>query len=84
MLIDADILDVATLRSLGSIESYRRLRFIHGKRVTLNFVYAMECAIRGIDWRMLDGMQKSQLRTKAGAVEVELAALAGSPNRPPA
>lgn len=69
MLIEAGVADVATLRRLGPIESYRRLRFFHGKRVTRNFVYAMECAIRGLDWRLLGQERKAVLKAEARAIE---------------
>ncbi len=68
MLIEAGVSDVETLRRLGPIESYRRLRFFHGKRVTLNFVYAMECAILRLDWRLLSRERKAEL-AEARAIE---------------
>lgn len=76
MLIEAGVPDVAALRRLGPIETYRRLRFFHGKRVTLNFLYAMECAIHGLDWRMLSPERKAELKAEAGAME---AAPGGTP-----
>ncbi len=73
MLIEAGVAgvaDVETLRRLGPIESDRRLRFFHGKRLTLNFVYAMECAIQGLDWRLLSQERKAELKAEARAIEV--------------
>lgn len=69
MLIEAGVADVETLRRLGPIESYRRLRFFHGKRVTLNFVYAIECAIQRLDWRLLSQKRKAELKAEARAIE---------------
>lgn len=77
MLIEAGIPDVKTLRRLGAIACYRRLRFHFGKRVTLNFAYALECAIRGIDWRLLEPERKAEIKTQALAVARELEAAAG-------
>lgn len=77
MLIEADVPDVATLRQLGPIEAYRRLRFRHGRRITLNFVYALECAILGIDWRALSSARKAELKRAARAIEAELKAAGG-------
>ena len=74
MLIEAGIEDVETLRRLGPIEAYRRLRFFHGQRVTVNFAYALECAILGMDWRLLGADRKAQLKTQARAAQAELAA----------
>lgn len=76
MLVEAGVEDVETLRRLGPIESYRRLRFFHGKRATLNFVYAMECAIMGMDWRLLSAERKAELKAEARAVLAELVAAA--------
>lgn len=76
MLVEAGIQDAGTLRQLGPIEAFRRLRFFHGRRVTLNFLYALECAILGIDWRLLSGERKARLKVQARAAVAELAAAA--------
>ena len=73
MLIEAGVADVTALRGLGAIECYRRLRFRHGRRVTTNFLYALECAILGIDWRQLAPDRKSRLRTEARSIQDALA-----------
>lgn len=72
MLIEAGVPDVATLRGLGPLESYRRLRFHFGKRITTNFIYALECACRGLDWRLLDSARKAELRRDATAIAESL------------
>jgi len=72
MLVEAGVPNVQTLRRLGAINCYRRLRFHHGKRVTINFVYALECACRGLDWRLLEAERKAELKCKAKAVAEEL------------
>ena len=76
MLIEAGISDVKTLRALGSIDAYRRLRFHFGKRVTVNFAYAIECALRGIDWRLLEPERKAAIKAAARAIADEMAAAA--------
>lgn len=72
MLIEADIPDVDTLRRLGVIECYRRLRFHHCKRATLNFAYALECAIHGLHWRDLSAERKAEIKAQARAIEAVL------------
>jgi DNA transformation protein and related proteins len=72
MLVEAGVSDASTLRQLGAVECYRRLRFHHGKRATINFVYALECACRGLDWRLLEPERKAELRREAKAVAAEL------------
>jgi TfoX C-terminal domain len=47
MLVEAGVPDPNTLRALGPIGAWRRLRFHFGKRAKVNFAYAMECAIEG-------------------------------------
>lgn len=76
MLVEAGVGGVEDLRRLGVIDAYRRLRFRHGKRVTLNFVYALECALLDIDWRLLSGERKAALKVEARAVDAEMAAAA--------
>ena len=74
MLTEAGVRDVETLCALGPIEAYRRLKFHHGRRVTLNFAYALDCAILGIHWRALGADRKAQIRAAARAAESGLAA----------
>lgn len=59
MLVEVGITSASTLRSLGPAVCYRRLRFHHGRRVTTNFIYALECACRGIGWRDLAADRKA-------------------------
>ncbi|MFM9941334.1 MAG: TfoX/Sxy family DNA transformation protein [Hyphomicrobiaceae bacterium] len=85
MLVEAGIADVATLRRLGPVECYRRLRFRYGRRVTSNFIYALECAVRGIDWKSLDVARKADLKHAAREVAADLANLPSAtlPSRNP-
>ncbi len=72
MLIEAGIPDVKTLRRLGVLASYRRLRFHFGKRVTTNFAYAIECALRGMDWRALEPERKAAIKAAVQKIAAEL------------
>ncbi|MBY0422107.1 MAG: TfoX/Sxy family protein [Parvularculaceae bacterium] len=54
---------------IGAVECWRRLRFAHGKQVTLIALYAMDAAIDGVDWRSLGEDRKAALREEAGASE---------------
>jgi hypothetical protein len=73
MLIDAGIPNVKAMRTLGTIACYRRLRFHFGKRVTVNFAYALECAIRGLHWRALEPERQAEIKAAAQLVARELA-----------
>lgn len=72
LLIEAGVPDAATLRGLGPLECYRRLRFHFGKRITTNFIYALDCACRGLDWRLLENERKAELRRHAMRIASEL------------
>jgi hypothetical protein len=72
MLIDVGIRDEATLRAMGPETCFRSLRFHFGRRVSTNFIYALECAIRGIAWKMLEPARKAELREAARRIVIEL------------
>jgi DNA transformation protein and related proteins len=72
MLADAGILSPDALRKIGPEEAYRRLRFAHGKRVTINFIYALDVAISGGRWDEMDPMRQKQLKITAEAIKAEI------------
>jgi hypothetical protein len=72
MLISVGIPSKAKLRALGPEACFRALRFHFGRRVSTNFIYAIECAIRGIDCRMLEPARKADLRAAARSVVLDL------------
>ena len=45
-LDEAGIRTVADLRSIGSLEAYRRLKFMFSRQVSLNALYGLEAALR--------------------------------------
>ena len=72
MLIDVGIKDEATLRAMGPEACFRSLRFHFGRRVSTNFIYAIECAIRGVGWKMLEPARKAVLREATRRIVLEL------------
>src|SRR5262249_21271065 len=72
MLFDVGIKDEATLRAMGPEACFRSLRFHFGRRVSTNFIYALECAIRGISWKMLKPARKTALREAARRIILDL------------
>ena len=72
MLIDVGVRDEATLRAMGPEACFRSLRFRFGRRVSINFIYALECAIRGIVWKMLEPARKAALREAARRIVHDL------------
>jgi DNA transformation protein len=61
MLAEIDVHTVGALRQLGAVEAFARLRFIAGKRITLNALYAIDGALTGIDWRDIPPARKAAL-----------------------
>jgi hypothetical protein len=72
MLIDVGIRDQATLRTMGPESCFRSLRFHFGRRISTNFIFAIECAIRGIGWKMLEPVRKAALREAAKRIIAEI------------
>lgn len=52
---------IGQLRKLGAVEAFARLRFAHGKGVTLNMLYGIDAALAGIDWRLIAPARKKAL-----------------------
>ena len=53
LLGEIGVRTVRDLRVLGAVETWQRLRFAHGDRVTLTWLYALEGALQDCDWRFL-------------------------------
>jgi hypothetical protein len=72
MLLEVGVPDEAALKRLGPLACFRALRFRFGRRVSTNFIYALECAIRGIAWRALAPRRKAKLRAAARDIILDL------------
>jgi DNA transformation protein len=68
-LKEIDISSVGDLRSIGSVEAYRRLKFMLPRRVSLNALYALEAALRGCHWLDLPQDVKSALQQQAKMID---------------
>jgi hypothetical protein len=71
------------LRKIGPEEAWRGLRFAHGKRVTVTWIYALDIAIRGILWKDLSGPRARKLRAAAEKILSELEPARGPMKRSP-
>lgn len=49
------------LEVIGPVAAYVKLKSLYGSRVSLNFLYAMVGALRGIHWSKIARKEKSQL-----------------------
>ena len=65
-LREVDITDAATLRALGAVAAYRRLKHAFPRQVSLNMLYALEGALRDCPWNRLPPGVKERLRKAAG------------------
>jgi DNA transformation protein len=62
------------LRALGIEETTRRLLFRFGseKKISLNYLYALEGAIHDLDWRDITPARKQELRSLLERLRREL------------
>ena len=72
LLVDVGVTTPDMLRKVGAERAWRRLRFAHGKRVTITWIYALDIAIRGILWKELSEARARKLRAAAEAIIAEL------------
>lgn len=66
-LAEIDIHGMDDLQALGAVETYARLRFLFGSKITRNMLHALAAALAGIDWRRLSPDQKAELDQQAAA-----------------
>ena len=71
-LKEIDIRSVGDLRSIGSVEAYRRLKFMLPRRVNLNALYALEAALRGCHWLDLPQDVKAALQDQGKLIDEAL------------
>jgi len=65
-LAEAGIETEAELRALGAVAAWQRVKFMFGRQVSLNLLYALEATIAGCDWRALPPETKARLQAEAG------------------
>jgi DNA transformation protein and related proteins len=61
LLASAGIDSPRKLARLGAIESFRRVKAMHPKRVSLNLLWALEGALTGRDWREVARYERGRL-----------------------
>jgi DNA transformation protein len=70
-LIEVGVDDLATLRRIGALDAYRRLKFRFGKAVTLNALYGLEAVILGCHWLQLPPERRDALKRAAETTATE-------------
>ena len=69
-LSEIGVHDRKELARMGPAEAYRRLSATTGRRLPVcYYLYALEAALRGQDWRSLSNDRKAELRRAAGVSE---------------
>lgn len=61
-LHEVGIHSAKTLRELGPVEAYKRLKAAYPKQVSLIALYGLEAALLDIDWRAIPDGRKAELR----------------------
>lgn len=63
-LVDLGITSADQLIELGAEEIFRRLyfRFCDEHRLSVNYLYALEGAIKGCDWRLIPANRKAEIK----------------------
>lgn len=71
-LEEVGIRTVSELKTMGSVEAYRRLKFMLPRQTSLNALYALEAALRGCHWLDLPQDVKTALQQEARAIDEAL------------
>lgn len=66
-LAEIGIHDLEEIRALGAVETYARLRFRFGRKISRNMLHALAAALADIDWRHLTPEHKAELDRDAAA-----------------
>lgn len=61
-LAEIDIHTEDDLRDLGIVEAYARLKMVHGRAITLNFLWGLESALTGVHWKDISPERKAELK----------------------
>ena len=64
-LAEIGIHDLEEIRTLGAVETYARLRFRFGRKISRNMLHALAAALADIDWRQLTPQHKAELDREA-------------------
>ena len=77
-LEEAGIRTIGDLRAIGSVEAYRRLKFMLPKQVSLNALYGLEAALRGCHWLDLPQDVKAALQEEGRRINESLRRVASA------
>jgi DNA transformation protein and related proteins len=63
-LAEVGIYSIDDLKAAGAVPTYKMLKEIYPERVSLNLLWGLEAAVRGIDWRELTEADKEELKER--------------------
>ena len=66
-LAEIGIASEADLRKAGAVAAYLRLKAHFGPAVSLNYLYALDGALKGVRWDVMPESERAALRAEAAA-----------------
>jgi DNA transformation protein len=67
-LAEVGIKTEADLRALGAAAAYLKLKDHFGRGVSLNYLYALDGALKGVRWDLMPETERAVLRAEASAM----------------
>ena len=67
-LAEIGIKSEAGLRAAGAVAAYLRLKDHFGRGVSLNYLYALDGALKGVRWDLMPEAERTVLRAEAAAM----------------
>ncbi len=67
-LAEIGIKTEAELRAAGAAAAYLKLKDHFGRGVSLNYLYALDGALKGVRWDLMPESERAALRTEAAAL----------------
>jgi DNA transformation protein len=67
-LAEIGIKSEADLRAAGAATAYLRLKDHFGRGVSLNYLYALDGALKGVRWDLMPEEERAALRAEASAM----------------
>ena len=67
-LAEIGIKSEAELRAAGAVATYLRLKDHFGRGVSLNYLYALDGALKGVRWDLMPEAERALLRAEATAM----------------
>ena len=67
-LAEIGITSEADLRAAGAVAAYLKLKDHFGRGVSLNYLYALDGALKGVRWDLMPDTERAALRAEAAAM----------------